>query len=251
MTMQIPWLGRKIAFPPLDWALTDDEGASGLLAAGGDLHPQRLLAAYRLGIYPWYSEGDPILWWSPDPRMILVPSDFKRSRSLAKRVRSGRFETRFDSAFGQVIRACAQTPRAGQRGTWIHPDMVNAYSQLHAMGYAHSVESWRDGELVGGLYGLALGRAFFGESMFARETDASKVAVDALVRFLLKTGYELIDCQQQTQHLASLGAKPIARIKFRSELDRLIEFEPQPVDWSSWRTLIAHHDDARTGPNPD
>jgi leucyl/phenylalanyl-tRNA--protein transferase len=224
----ISWLGAKSPFPPLSAALDEPNG---LLAIGGDLSPARLLAAYRAGIFPWFSEGQPILWWSPDPRMVLYVDEFKVSRSLAKRVRAGTFETRVDTAFRSVIQACADTPRAGQGGTWIMPVMVDAYCELHRLGYAHSVESWRDGELVGGLYGLALGRVFFGESMFAHETDASKVALVQLVASLQRLNVPLIDCQQETRHLAAFGARPIARATFAAHLVELIHSVDPPTGW--------------------
>ena len=224
----IPWLGAKSPFPPLSAALTDPNG---LLAIGGDLSPARLLAAYRAGIFPWFSEGQPILWWSPDPRMVLHVDEFRVSRSLGKRVRAGTFETRVDSAFRSVIEACAETPRAGQGGTWITPVMIDAYCELHRLGYAHSVESWRDGELVGGLYGLALGRMFFGESMFAHETDASKVALVQLVALLQRLAVPLIDCQQETRHLAAFGARPIPRARFAAHLAELIHSVDPPAGW--------------------
>jgi leucyl/phenylalanyl-tRNA--protein transferase len=224
----IAWLGAKSPFPPLSAALDEPNG---LLAIGGDLAPARLLAAYRAGIFPWFSEGQPILWWSPDPRMVLYVDEFRVSRSLAKRVRAGTFETRVDTAFRAVIQACAETPRTGQGGTWITPVMVDAYCELHRLGYAHSVESWRDEELVGGLYGLALGRVFFGESMFAHETDASKVALVQLVASLQRLNVPLIDCQQETRHLAAFGARPIARGAFAAHLAELIHSADPPTGW--------------------
>ena len=219
----------RTPFPPLASALSEPNG---LLAAGGDLSPDRLLVAYRHGIFPWYSEGQPILWWSPDPRMVLYTDELRVSRSLAKRVRSGVFEVRIDTAFRDVIMACAASPREGQRGTWITPEIVAAYVELHRRGYAHSVESWRDDRLVGGLYGLSLGRVFFGESMFARETDASKVALASLVARLSQLGVPLIDCQQETAHLAALGARPIARQVFATHLRELIHSNDPPPGWT-------------------
>jgi leucyl/phenylalanyl-tRNA--protein transferase len=224
----IAWLGTRTPFPPLGAALAEPNG---LLAAGGDLSPDRLLLAYRRGIFPWYSYGQPILWWSPDPRMVLYVDELRVRRSLAKRVRSGVFEVRIDTAFDEVIESCAEFPRAGQRGTWITPEIVAAYSELHRRGYAHSVESWQDGELVGGLYGLALGRVFFGESMFARESDASKVALVYLVAKLKELGAPLIDCQQETPHLAALGARPIRRERFAAHLAELIHSTDPPAGW--------------------
>ena len=224
----ISWLGAKSPFPPLSAALAEPNG---LLAIGGDLAPGRLLAAYRAGIFPWFSEGQPILWWSPDPRMVLHVDEFRVSRSLGKRVRAGTFETRVDTAFRSVVDACAETPRAGQGGTWITPVMIDAYCELHRLGYAHSVESWREGRLVGGLYGLALGRVFFGESMFAHETDASKVALVQLVALLQRQAVPLIDCQQETKHLAAFGARPIPRARFAAHLAELIHSVDPPTGW--------------------
>lgn len=226
----IAWLDTRTPFPPLSAALVEPNG---LLAAGGDLSVPRLVSAYRRGIFPWFSAGQPILWWSPDPRMVLHVADFNVSRSLRKRVRAADFEIRVDTAFGDVIDACARTPRAGQGGTWITPAMVEAYGRLHHAGYAHSVESWREGRLVGGLYGVALGRVFFGESMFAHEDDASKVALVALVALLQRLDVPLIDCQQETAHLARFGARPIARSAFAARLADLIHSDEPPAGWRS------------------
>ena len=198
---------------------------NGLLAAGGDLSSARLLEAYRHGIFPWFSEGEPILWWSPDPRMVLFPDEFKISHSLRKTLRNGRYEVRIDSAFEQVMRACA-APREGANGTWIHEEMIAAYCELHRLGYAHSVETWMDGELVGGLYGMALGRMFYGESMFSRRTDASKIALAHLAAQLEKWNFGMIDCQMNTPHLASLGAREIPRKEFIARLQDLINYTP-------------------------
>ena len=217
----IPWLSSELTFPPLATALTEKDGANGLLAAGGDLSPQRLLAAYRRGIFPWYSAGDPLLWWSPDPRMVLIPEQLKISRSLARTLRHMPYEVRLDTAFADVIKACAKAPRDGQNGTWISKEMQSAYIELHRLGYAHSVETWRDGSLVGGLYGVALGQAFFGESMFSHVTDASKIALAHLCALLQQKSFGIIDCQMETNHLASLGASPISRTEFTNALDRL------------------------------
>ncbi len=224
----IPWLRGEAPFPPVSKAL---ESPNGLLCAGGDLSPQRLIDAYRHGIFPWYSEGDPILWWSPDPRMVLFPQELKVSRSLRRTVARGTFEIRVDSAFRAVMQECA-APRAGQGGTWIVPEMVDAYTRLHALGFAHSVESWRDGELVGGLYGMQLGQAFFGESMFARAPDASKVALVALIERLGAAGCKVVDCQQATAHLASLGAREIPRAAFAKLLQDSIQYPPSGARWS-------------------
>ncbi|TCJ16381.1 leucyl/phenylalanyl-tRNA--protein transferase [Parasulfuritortus cantonensis] len=224
----IPWLGLDDPFPDVRRALRDPNG---LLAAGADLAPERLLSAYRHGIFPWYGPGEPILWWSPDPRMVLEPAAFKTSRSLAKRLRRPDYEVRVDSDFEAVMRACA-APRPGQRGTWIVEDMVRAYRDLHALGHAHSVETWLDGELVGGLYGVAVGRMFYGESMFSRVSDASKIALAHLCRQLERWGFGLIDCQMETTHLASLGARPIARSEFLDRLRVLVNLPGLPGKWS-------------------
>jgi len=215
-------------FPPVEHALTEPNG---LLAMGGDLSPQRLLAAYRRGIFPWFSEGDPILWWSPDPRMVLVPDEFHVSHSLRKKLRRPIYTVRADTAFEQVMRACA-APRRGE-GSWITEEMVVAYCTLHRMGYAHSVEVWRAEVLVGGLYGVALGAVFFGESMFSREPDTSKIALAHLVRHWQQHGYGaqgLIDCQMYTPHLASLGARAMPRKEFITRLQELVNCTPV-ADW--------------------
>lgn len=206
------------AFPPVETALEDPDG---LLCAGGDLSPERLLAAYRRGIFPWFSAGQPILWWSPDPRTVLIPGEFKVSRSLAKTIRNGGFTVTYDRAFAEVMRRCAD-PQLRPEGTWISPAMQAAYARLHELGIAHSVETWRDGVLAGGLYGVALGRAFFGESMFSAERDASKVALHALVQLLLAGNAEVIDCQVATGHLLSLGARLIPRREFTTLLERCV-----------------------------
>jgi leucyl/phenylalanyl-tRNA--protein transferase len=212
----IPLLRATDPFPPIELANDD-----GLLCAGADLSPQRLLDAYSRGIFPWYSGGDPILWWSPNPRMVLFTSEFRTSERLRRRVRSGKFDVCVNTAFRDVMKGCA-APRSGQDGTWITDEMIDAYSDLHRLGYAHSVETWRDGNLVGGLYGIAVGRMFFGESMFSRETDASKVALVALIEQMRRTNMPMIDCQQETGHLASLGARPIPRETFAEKLRELI-----------------------------
>lgn len=203
-------------FPPVDYALRDPDG---LLAIGGDLRPERLLRAYRQGIFPWYSAGQPILWWSPDPRMVLEPAALKISRSLRKTLRRHPYRITLDEAFTAVMQGCAE-PRADAQGTWITAEMQRAYERLHELGYAHSAEAWQDGELVGGLYGVALGRVFFGESMFTRRSDASKAAFVHLVRQLQAWEFTLIDCQVHTGHLASLGAAPIPRRTFTDWLAR-------------------------------
>jgi len=201
-------------FPPVAQALREP---SGLLAAGGDLSAERLLAAYRRGIFPWFSPGEPILWWSPDPRELLYPTEFKLSRSLAKTLRSGRYTVRRDTAFAQVIGHCA-APRAMASGTWISSAMQAAYVRLHALGVAHSFETWQDDELVGGLYGLRVGSVFCGESMFSRRSDASKVALQALISCCEAEGIEVVDCQMPSPHLRSLGSRPVSRRQFLAHL---------------------------------
>lgn len=224
----IPWLDEEPGFPPVESALSDPPG---LLAAGGDLSPQRLLAAYRRGIFPWYSAGEPILWWSPDPRMVLRPAELKISRSLMRMLRNASYEVRLDSAFADVVAACAAAPRRGQRGTWISTEMRAAYGRLHALGYAHSVETWIDGRLAGGLYGVAIGRAFFGESMFHCVNNASKVALAHLCAYLQRRNFGIIDCQMETSHLASLGALPIPRCEFIATLKMLVDSDNAPGFW--------------------
>lgn len=219
----IPWLETTTPFPDVSEALTID--APGLLAAGADLSPRRLLAAYRNGIFPWFSEGQPILWWSTDPRMVLDTDRFRISDSLRKtlrkversRIDGGRWQVTFDTSFEQVMRACA-APRRDGPGTWISEEIISGYTGLHALGHAHSCELWLDGELVGGAYGVSIGRMFYGESMFARVTDASKIALAYLVAFLRSEGVRMVDCQQETGHLASLGAAPIPRAAFLEHL---------------------------------
>ncbi|MFZ5485170.1 MAG: leucyl/phenylalanyl-tRNA--protein transferase [Pseudomonadota bacterium] len=231
----IAWLGPNDPFPDVVRALREPNG---LLAAGADLTPGRLLEAYRHGIFPWFGPGEPILWWSPDPRMVLVPGEMKVSRSLAKRLRRGDYEIRVDTAFEAVMRACAE-PRPGQRGTWIVPAMIRAYVELHALGHAHSVEAWRDGALVGGLYGVALGRMFYGESMFSRASDASKAALAHLAAQLRRWQFGLIDCQMATDHLASLGARPVARLEFLDRVTELVHLPGLPGTWTFDRDLVA------------
>ena len=213
-------------FPPTEEAEDD-----GLLAVGGDLTKERLLAAYSKGIFPWYEVGQPILWWSPDPRLVLTPETLKISRSLRKVLRKQQFEIRFDTAFEKVIKACADVRTEQGEGTWIIPEMQQAYTELHQDGFAHSVESWLDGELVGGLYGISLGQCFFGESMFSTRNDSSKVALVALVEFSREVGIRMIDCQMTTPHLLSLGASEIQRKKFLTNLKILLE---QPTLKGSW-----------------
>jgi leucyl/phenylalanyl-tRNA--protein transferase len=226
----IPYLGPLDPFPPVEQARTD---MGGLLAVGADLRPERLLLAYRQGIFPWGTvDGEP-LWYSPDPRMVLIPAEFRLTRSLRKTLRNGRHEVRFDHDFAAVIAACAGMPRPGQDGTWISGEMMRAYIRMHELGWAHSVEVYVEGDLVGGLYGLAIGRAFFGESMFARRRDASKIAFAHLVSYLVAHHFGLIDCQMRTKHLASLGAREIPRREFSARLDELTR-PPRPAErWTA------------------
>ena len=234
----IPWLRGDAPFPPVSKAL---KSPNGLLCAGGELTPDRLIDAYSHAIFPWFSEGDPILWWSPDPRMVLFPDELKVSRSLRKAAARGTFETRFDTSFREVMEACA-APRGPEGGTWIVPAMVEAYVGLHERGLAHSVESWRDGQLVGGLYGVALGDVFFGESMFSRETDASKVALVRLVEHLRTRNCRVIDCQQATAHLATLGARQIPRKAFAQLVRESIQY---PLSGERWSPVPPPGDDTR------
>ena len=219
----ITWLTSAHSFPPVETALAEPNG---LLAAGGDLTAGRLLAAYRQGIFPWFAPGEPLLWWSPDPRMVLFPNELKLSRSLARTLKNADYQIRLDSAFAQVIAACAE-PREAGGGTWISAEMQVAYLRLHDLGYAHSVETWSQeggkSTLTGGLYGIAIGRVFYGESMFSQRSDASKIALAHLCRLLEKRGFTVIDCQMNTSHLASLGAREIPRREFVAGL----------ADWSA------------------
>jgi leucyl/phenylalanyl-tRNA---protein transferase len=226
--MYIYQLNDSIVFPPAHAAI-----AEGLLAIGGDLKPERLIKAYSEGIFPWYEEDQPILWWSPDPRLILKPDDVYVSKSLKKAIREKHFEISFDAHFEAVIDACANTLREGSEGTWITPELSSAFIELHKMGLAHSVEAIKDGKLVGGLYGLSLGTAFFGESMFHTEKDASKVAFVYLVDFLRANGFELIDAQQDTPHLRSFGAKTIARSSFLEILKTIIANPSLVGNWGN------------------
>ena len=226
--MPVYRLTRRVAFPPPDHATPD-----GLLAVGGDLSSERLLLAYQLGIFPWYAEGQPILWWSPDPRLILEPKDFHISRRLLQILKKGIFEVTFDTVFTEVIQACAAAPRRGQHGTWITPEMQEAYIRLHRLGFAHSVESWLNGELVGGVYGVSLGKSFFGESMFFRKTDASKVAFAILVEQLKAWGFHMIDAQVTTQHLLRFGAKEIPRRLFLKRLQMSLRFPTLRGKWKN------------------
>jgi leucyl/phenylalanyl-tRNA--protein transferase len=224
----IPYLGPHDAFPPVASARAE---MGGLLAIGGDLSPPRLLQAYRHGIFPWGTVDGHPLWYSPDPRMVLFPEEFRLTRSLRRTLRGGRFEVRFDSDFAGVIAGCAETPRPGQDSTWITPDMLAAYRHLHELGWAHSVETYAEGDLVGGLYGLVIGRMFYGESMFSRSRDASKVAFAHLIRQLSADNVALIDCQMRTEHLASLGGREIPRAEFLAQLRTLTA---EPVARGPW-----------------
>lgn len=226
----IPWLDSNTPFPPVEAALVEPNG---LLAAGGDLSPARLLEAYRHGIFPWFGEGQPILWWSPDPRMVLFPSELRVSRSLVKRLRKPDYKVRFDTAFHEVMIACATTPRHGQVGTWITPDIIEAFCRLHELGHAHSVETWIDEKLVGGIYGVAIGGMFYGESMFHHATDASKIALTYLMRHLERNGFGMMDCQMKTEHLASLGGREIPRKEFSRRLTGLVNLPQSPGKWMS------------------
>ncbi|MBI5276960.1 MAG: leucyl/phenylalanyl-tRNA--protein transferase [Burkholderiales bacterium] len=242
--MHLPWLNPGDPFPDPALAWDDSQPAPGLLAAGGALDVDSLKRAYASGIFPWFSEGQPILWWSTDPRMVLDTGEFRLHRSLrktlAKFIADPACELRFDTAFDRVIRACATTPRAGQSGTWIVPAMVQAYEDFHRAGFAHSVEAWIDGELAGGLYCVGLGRAVFGESMFTVVPDASKIALAGLVAFCRANGIRAIDCQQNTRHLASLGAREIARTRFVEHVAR--ESRKAPAHWRFepvyWHALL-------------
>jgi leucyl/phenylalanyl-tRNA---protein transferase len=248
----ITWLHHAHdRLPDTRRALPHDSDAPGLLAAGGELTPQRLAEAYSHGVFPWYGEGQPVLWWSPDPRMVMFVEEFKLSRSLRKTIkrfiRTPGCEVRIDSDFRAVISNCAGTPREGQNGTWIVPEMVEAYCRWHALGVTHSVETWVDGELVGGLYGVNLGRMFFGESMFSHRTDASKIAMAALIGFCRAQNITLIDCQQRTGHLASMGGREIPREQFETLLPPRLR-EPPVGDWTYDLSLWARLDASLLSP---
>ncbi len=225
--MPIFYLSQNISFPPPHLAQSN-----GLLAVGGDLSVKRLLHAYRLGVFPWFSDEEPILWWSPDPRLVLYPSEIHVSKSLQKVIRKRVFNITLDVAFPQVIRACAACPRRRGEGTWITTEMIDAYCKLHQEGYAHSVEAWRDGELVGGLYGVSLGRCFFGESMFTRVGNASKTAFVHLVRFLDQGGFTMVDCQVTTEHLMRFGAREIRRKNFLAQLQKALKGPTIRGEWT-------------------
>jgi leucyl/phenylalanyl-tRNA--protein transferase len=222
-----PWLGVRDPFPPVETALAEPNG---LLAAGGDLSPERLIDAYAHGIFPWFNEDDPIFWWSPDPRMVVFPSELHVSRSLRRIVRSDAFTVTLDRAFDAVMQGCAE-PRADQDGTWITTEMMLAYGRLARIGYAHSVEVWVADELAGGLYGVAIGRVFFGESMFSRRSNASKVALTVLAEQLARWRFTVIDCQMSTPHLASLGAREIPRAEFLRLVAEGVAQPPVPSPW--------------------
>jgi leucyl/phenylalanyl-tRNA--protein transferase len=225
----VPWLDPAInSFPPVEQALVEPNG---LLAVGGDLSTGRLIEAYRRGIFPWYESPQPILWWSPSPRMVLFPDRVHVSRSLQKRLKRQEYQLSFDRAFDQVVEYCSGVERAGQDGTWIGGEMIAAYQQLHELGYAHSVEAWYEGELVGGLYGIAIGRVFFGESMFSLRPDASKVAFVHLARQLPAGDFPMIDCQVTNPHLISLGAEEIDRDHFLAIIEQHID-QSGPANWS-------------------
>jgi leucyl/phenylalanyl-tRNA---protein transferase len=225
--MQIPWLHGRQPFPAIETALRDPNG---LLAAGGDLSPSRLIDAYARGIFPWFNEDEPPLWWCPDPRMVMFSAERRVARSLAKVIRSGRYRVTMDTAFAEVMLGCSE-PRPHQEGTWITPAIVAAYTELFRRGCAHSVETWEHGDLVGGLYGVSIGRMFFGESMFARRSDASKVALITLLGQLERWNMPLVDCQVPTNHLASLGAREIPREEFLSLVHGLVRQPPIPAPW--------------------
>lgn len=254
----LTWLDAHTPLPLTQQALGAGSEAPGLLAAGGSVTPQRLEEAYQRGIFPWFSPGDPPLWWAPDPRMVLPVAEFRLSHSLRKTlrrfVRTPGCEVRIDSAFRTVMQACASTPRDGQDGTWIVDDILDAYTAWHHLGRSHSVETWIDGQLAGGLYGVGIGRMFFGESMFAHRTDASKIALCALVAFCRAHGITLIDCQQHTRHLASFGARQIPRTDFEAHLSRTLGGTP-PGAWTYHPALWAQLDlgppSAADAPPPD
>ena len=233
--MTIDWLEKdpNSPFPPLEYAYED-----GLLAAGGDLSSQRLLNAYRQGIFPWFSEADPILWWSPDPRMVLFPQEIKISKSLRKTLKKSGFTISLDRAFSDVMQSCSAPRSDDNDGTWIHPSMIEAYTSLHQQGAAHSVEVWQDNKLVGGLYGVAIGHIFFGESMFSKVRDSSKVALVALCRQLQQWQFKLIDCQVYSEHLASLGARNISRSEFVSILNAHCDTKTPHTRWQLEQGLL-------------
>lgn len=234
--------GEKPQFPPTDWAL---EEPNGLLALGGNLEPETILNAYQRGIFPWFSEQDPILWWSPSPRMALIPSELHIGKSLKKLAKKCPFQITVDCSFSEVITKCSTAPRAGQDGTWITPEMEDAYNRLHELGYAHSVEAKVENKLVGGLYGIAIGGVFFGESMFSDISGASKIAFASLCLQLQKWGFELIDCQVHTDYLASFGAKELTRNEFEQRLARAVSC-PSLMDWQErWSLGVCGFDGSK------
>jgi len=226
--MTVYLLPDEPVFPPVEEAEPD-----GLIAIGGDLSPERLLQAYARGIFPWFKEGNDIYWYSPDPRMVIFPEHFRISDSLKRIVRSGQFGVSFDTAFGEVIRGCAKAPRPGQDGTWISHDFIGAYTELHRLGFAHSVEVFLEGELAGGLYGISLGSAFFGESMYFRTKNASKVALHALVERCRQLGFLFIDCQVESPHMHHFGATTISRSEYLEKLDSALQAPSVRGDWTS------------------
>ena len=221
-------LSDEMIFPPPQLARED-----GLLAIGGDLSEERLLLAYSMGIFPWYSEGDPILWWSPDPRFILELDDLYISKRLARTIRQGIFDITCDTVFADVIQSCSKKRPGKEEGTWVVPEMVDAYCRLHELGFAHSIECWQEGKLVGGLYGIALGKVFFGESMFSQATNASKVALAYLVKLLRKWDFNLIDCQVKSEHLVRLGAQEITGREFRQRLQQYVTIDQKQSKWEN------------------
>ena len=222
------WLQEELIFPHPNHSDPD-----GLLAIGGDLSPRRLILAYKNGIFPWFNPGEVFLWWSPDPRFVLFPDELKVSKSMRPYFNQKKFTVKYDTCFTEVMKQCSEAKRKGQAGTWITDEMIDAYTQLHDLGWAHSVEVYEGGELVGGLYGIALGSVFFGESMFAKRSNASKFGFISLVRNLVRHGFTLIDCQQETKHLASLGATSIPRSEFLEMMEGNNKLEHKPAKWTN------------------
>ncbi len=220
------WLSDDLMFPP-----TQNASKEGLIAVGGDLSVKRMLLAYRQGIFPWYNQNEPIMWWCPDPRFVLFPSEIKVSKSMRRILKKADYDIRFNQAFEKVIINCSIAPRKGQRGTWLTDEMIDSYTRLHRLGYAHSVETWQDGKLVGGLYGISIGKVFYGESMFSRVSNASKVALIHLAQMLDKQQFSMIDCQAKTNHLASMGARFISRRHFLDVLDKNKTSAPTGPIW--------------------
>ena len=225
--MPVFLLSDKIAFPPPHLAIRD-----GLLAVGGDLSQERLLLAYHMGIFPWFSDDEPIMWWSPDPRLVLYPQEIRVSKTLKKIIKKNMFQMTMDSAFVQVLESCAQVRLQNNEGTWINKDMIDAYCKLHESGFAHSMEAWYKGELAGGLYGVSLGRCFFGESMFTRVSNASSVALFKLVEYLKKLSFDMIDCQVTTEHMIRFGAREIPRASFLEQLEKSLKVPTLRGNWS-------------------